>query len=149
MASITLYTVEQAEKTLPLVRRVVADIVANFRKYESVRMERFKLGEKLNPGSEQEEAAFALENKLHQLEAEMLRYQSELADLGVELKDFRVGLIDFYSRYKDNLVYLCWKLGESERIEWWHDLHAGFRGRAPITEENRAHFEGRPLATRT
>jgi hypothetical protein len=145
--SIKLYTVEQAEKCLPLVRRIVADIVATFRKYEQIRQERFVLGENLNAGSEAEEKAFALENKLHSFEAEMLRFQSELQDLSVELKDYRIGLVDFYSRYQDNLVYLCWKLGEGDKLEWWHDLHSGFRGRAAITDENRALFEGAPMAT--
>lgn len=28
-------------------------------------------------------------------------------------------------------VYLCWRIGEPD-IMFWHELHAGFRGRQPI-----------------
>lgn len=149
MASMKLYSVEEAERTLPLVRRIVGDVVNTFQKFEQARNERLNLGGKLNPGSGREDQAFALETRMQCLEAELLRYCVELQDLDIELKDYRSGLIDFYSHYQDRLVYLCWKLGEGDRIEWWHDLNAGFRGRAPITAENRSQFEGRPVAART
>jgi len=144
MASIKLFTVEQAERTLPLVRRVVADIVSAYTEHQKTHQERSALGSKINPGSVSEEQAFALERRMHALEAEILRYHEELHEMSVELKDYRTGLIDFYSRYEDRLVFLCWKLDENERLEWWHDLNTGFGGRTPITAANRALFEGHP-----
>ncbi len=54
-----------------------------------------------------------------------------IADIGCELKDLGLGLVDFPS-YRDGiLVYLCWKSGEP-RIEYWHDIDAGFAGRQPL-----------------
>jgi hypothetical protein len=50
---------------------------------------------------------------------------------GVEVKDLERGLCDFPCWRNDRVVYLCWQYGE-ERIEWWHDVEAGFAGRQPL-----------------
>ena len=51
--------------------------------------------------------------------------------IGVEIKDFDRGLCDFPHWRDGRVVYLCWKRGE-DRIEYWHDVDAGFSGRQPI-----------------
>ena len=53
---------------------------------------------------------------------------------GVEVKDLEVGLIDFPTLFRGEEVLLCWRFGE-ERIEQWHGLTEGFRGKRPIDEE--------------
>ena len=57
---------------------------------------------------------------------------SDLEALGVQLKDFGRGLVDFPSLREGRVVLLCWQLGEGDRIEWWHDVEAGFSGRTPL-----------------
>jgi len=57
---------------------------------------------------------------------------TELNDEGVQLKDYTRGLIDFPSMRDSRVVLLCWQLGEPERIEWWHEVEAGFAGRQPL-----------------
>jgi hypothetical protein len=57
------------------------------------------------------------------------RITTELGELGVQLKDYTLGLIDFPSMRDGKVVLLCWQLGEREEIEWWHDTEAGFAGR--------------------
>ncbi len=56
----------------------------------------------------------------------------ELEALGVQLKDFGRGLVDFPSLRDGRVVLLCWQLGEGDQIEWWHDVEAGFSGRTPL-----------------
>lgn len=56
----------------------------------------------------------------------------ELETLGVQLKDFGRGLVDFPCLREGRVVLLCWQLGEGDRIEWWHDVEAGFAGRTPL-----------------
>ena len=60
---------------------------------------------------------------------------SELAALDVELKDPETGLIDFRADRDGRVVYLCWRLGEP-RIDWWHELEAGFAGRQPLARDD-------------
>ncbi len=107
-----LYTVEGARRTLPLVRRIVADIVRT-------------AGEMNRLESPADDEA------LEQLQTRLRKYAAELDELGVELKDPVSGLIDFYWKRGDETVYLCWKHGEEE-LAHWHDLQSGFAGRQPI-----------------
>ena len=63
---------------------------------------------------------------------------AEIEAIGVLVKDLDTGLLDFPCLIEGQTVLLCWKLGES-RIEFWHTLDAGFRGRQPLDER----FESR------
>ncbi len=49
----------------------------------------------------------------------------------VFVKDVNRGLIDFPSIRDGEVVFLCWEFGE-EKIEFWHELEDGYRGRKPV-----------------
>lgn len=55
-------------------------------------------------------------------------------EIGCLVKDLDIGLVDFPTTFNGVEVYLCWKLGEP-RIEFWHGVEEGFRGRKPIDRE--------------
>ncbi len=57
---------------------------------------------------------------------------TDLHELGIELKDYTRGLIDFPSMRGDRVVYLCWQIGDGDEIVWWHETDAGFAGRQPL-----------------
>ena len=58
----------------------------------------------------------------------------EISKMGIEVKDLEYGLIDFPAiRSNGEEVFLCWKLDE-DKIEFWHPLKSGYRGRQPIDE---------------
>ena len=57
---------------------------------------------------------------------------NELEVLGVQLKDFERGLVDFPSLRDGRVVLLCWQIGEGDELEWWHNVEDGFAGRTPI-----------------
>lgn len=63
---------------------------------------------------------------------ELSSQTSELEALGVQVKDYARGLIDFPSLRDGRVVLLCWQMGEGDEIEWWHDLETGFAGRQPL-----------------
>jgi hypothetical protein len=50
---------------------------------------------------------------------------------GAEVKSLEEGLLDFPARRGDEIVLLCWKLGEDE-IHYWHRVDEGFGGRKPL-----------------
>ena len=58
----------------------------------------------------------------------------DIAELGVEVKDADQGLIDFRAQRRGREIFLCWKLGEGDRIAFWHDLDTGFAGRKIIED---------------
>ena len=63
---------------------------------------------------------------------EIGKLTTEIADEGVQLKDYSRGLIDFPAMKGERVILLCWQLGEGDQIEWWHELEAGFAGRQPL-----------------
>ena len=144
MARIKLYTVDEAERTLPLVKRIVRDIMTHYDEHEKRLLERKKLPLTPPAGSGAEERAFQLEREMESNRTEVIRCQGELEIMGIELKDYHVGLLDFYSRYDGRIVFLCWKSDEGDTLSFWHDLQAGFPGRQHITPANRHRFVGMP-----
>ncbi len=67
----------------------------------------------------------------------------EIDSVGVQVKDLESGLLDFPCRVDGELVLLCWRRGES-RIEYWHTLESGFRGRQPLDERFGRGWRERP-----
>ncbi|HEU5351784.1 MAG TPA: DUF2203 domain-containing protein [Terracidiphilus sp.] len=61
---------------------------------------------------------------------------AEIDSIGVQVKDLDAGLLDFPCRVEDQVVLLCWRMGESS-IDYWHTLEAGFKGRQPLDERFR------------
>ncbi len=118
------FTVAQANRALPLVTRIVTDIVrvnADAMKIQS--------GMELTRDSK---IQTQLQKELASKATRMTELIAELNSVGVELKDPAIGLIDFIGRHQGHDVYLCWKLGE-ESIAFWHELQAGVAGRKPIS----------------
>lgn len=133
------FTVEEANRTLPLVNAIVRDIVELFSDIHERRERLARVRqvhgrsrrEESTPYSEElEEIEDAIDRDIERLEA----FCDELRSIGVELKDPSIGLIDFYGKMDGRDVYLCWKLGESE-ISYWHELDAGFAGRQSLLQD--------------
>ena len=61
---------------------------------------------------------------------------AEIDAIGVQVKDLDAGLLDFPCRIDDQVVLLCWRMGEPS-IEYWHTVEAGFQGRQPVDERFR------------
>jgi hypothetical protein len=57
---------------------------------------------------------------------------TEIGELGIQLKDYNRGLIDFPTMRGGRLVLFCWQFGDGDEIQWWHDTDAGFAGRQAL-----------------
>ena len=120
------FSVEEANRSLPLVSRIVRDIVASHRQITSLQGKSgAATAPKKNPPNKELDAAVD----------RLQTFVDELTSIGVELKDYQAGLVDFVGRHQGRDVYLCWKLGETA-ITHWHELHTGFAGRQPISQLN-------------
>jgi len=117
------FTLEQANKALPLVRRVVGDIVEARERATQLQAEL-----EASTGKLHESVQAQLDGTIDRLHV----YLDELTEIGCELKDFQIGLVDFIGRHQGREIYLCWKLGE-EKIGYFHELNAGFAGRMPVS----------------
>ena len=125
-----LFTVEQANRTLPLVRRIVEDIVQQYRFWREKILELDLLASN-GRGDESRSRAEDLEREAQVLAREIDGFKRELEELGMQLKDPRLGLVDFPSEMHGRPVLLCWRLGEQE-VGFWHEVDAGYAGRQPL-----------------
>ncbi len=114
----TLWTPRQANRTLPLVKRIVTDILERGREWRSL--------SKQGSGSGAEE-------RIHFLERELGELMRELERIGCYYKDwgFDMGLIDFPANIEGQSVFLCWRSDEQE-VAWFHPVTEGFAKRQPI-----------------
>jgi hypothetical protein len=138
----TLFTVEQANRTLPLVGRIVADMVRTFERWrEKVReLELASAGKLADRAPDADASRAALEREVQAIAAEIEGFEGELNDLGVRVGDASLGLVDFPCEMGGRLVYLCWQFGEPS-VRYWHERDAGYAGRQPIA--GRARHESR------
>lgn len=125
-----LFRLEEANELIPTVRPIVAAIARHYAAVHARRAEASSAAEAASVagggglaggGHEFCQSLLGLVERTTQLEA-----------LGVQLKDYARGLIDFPSLRDGRVVLLCWLLGEGDRIDWWHEMDAGFAGRQPI-----------------
>jgi hypothetical protein len=119
------FTLEQARRALPLVKRIVADIVAAHAQAVKIQqeVEATPKSKERTPLQEKMETTI---DRLHDL-------VDELTDVGCDLKDYQSGLVDFVGRNEGRDVCLCWKLGE-DTISYWHEIETGFAGRQPVSK---------------
>jgi hypothetical protein len=120
------FTVEQANRTLPLVSRIVSDIVRHYRELSRLQNKRTAL---LDQGHRT--AAKGIERRGSMVVGRLNELIDELGTVGCELKDVQAGLVDFRGRRDGRDILFCWKLGEPQ-VRWWHEVLAGTAGRRPI-----------------
>ena len=131
------FTVAEAERVLPEVQRHLEDALFQKNEYQSAHDElentlsriRMQGGMQVNPV-----AIRNLKSRRDQSVTKLQEAMGAVDELGAQVKDLDIGLIDFLILYQDHEVCLCWKLGE-EGIQFWHGIEEGFRGRKPIDSE--------------
>ncbi len=135
-----LFSVDQANACLPLVRSIVADMVklACDLLERRQRLDQLALGRKLAKGDLYAEELEQMEEELEKDLERLNGFAAELMELGVEPKGAAEGLVDFPCLMDGRLTYLCWKYNEPE-VLYWHELDAGFTGRQPLTANVGSH----------
>ena len=131
------FTVTEAEQLLPEVEVALRDALSQKAAYQSADREledglqriRVSGGSRVNPGP-----FLALRAKRDAATAKLREALDRVDELGAQVKDLDIGLIDFLTRYHGREVCLCWKLGE-HGIRFWHSQEEGFKGRKPIDAE--------------
>lgn len=123
-----IFTLQEANALLPSVKTIVGKIQRAHRSLVAYRDEAKKASEAAEQGGGGMGAGIAYAAVLTELTVQI----GELESLGVQLKDFERGLVDFPSLRDGRVVLLCWQMGEGDELEWWHDVDAGFAGRTPL-----------------
>jgi hypothetical protein len=146
-SDVRLFTLQRANSALPLVRRIMDDIMAEHPQWKDLvsRYELVAAGARPEWGESPE--MLQLRRQIDTLAGRINGYFAELAQVGCEIKDLDQGLVDFNASYQGRLVYLCWQSGE-QAITHWHERDTGFAGRQSITPEFEATVEEEAAAPR-
>jgi len=118
-----IFTPQQADKTLPLVKRIVADILEKGQKLQRALLDK-------------EKGVLPAPSQVSALQDQIEGLMKELEQLGCYYKDwsFDIGLIDFPALIEGEEVLLCWRSDEPD-VRWYHGFEEGFPGRRPIPEK--------------
>lgn len=122
------YTVSRANRALPLVRRIVSDLVQHVSAWgEAVRQVELASHDNVLENRESER----WQRETQRLAGEIEECVRELEELGVEVRALDAGLVDFPGTLDGRDVFFCWMLGEAA-VTHWHERDAGFAGRQPL-----------------
>jgi hypothetical protein len=137
------FTLEEAQSLLPVVESLL-------RRAMEGKLSAEKVGSGLSELARQIYLSGGMKvdvGRVARLKAEMENHLqraresvAEIDAIGVQVKDLDSGLIDFPCRLDDDVVLLCWRVGEPS-IEHWHTMDGGFQGRQPVDER----FRRRPM----
>jgi hypothetical protein len=132
-----VFTLLEAEALLPRVQQFLQTLVEHKREYETAEAELNRINQRI---------ALTGGMSIDRQEVQHIRTRKDsnarsvketldkIQEIGCELKDIEIGLVDFPALYRGQEVYLCWKLGESG-IGFWHHVEDGYRGRRPIDSD--------------
>jgi hypothetical protein len=124
------FTVTEARNLIPRLRKLLARVVAQREVLADLRAEIDLARENAQNNGGSPFGPVYLSHLIKFTEAVQTVQQ-----LGVQVKDFRSGLVDFPHERDGRIVFLCWKPDEDE-IGWWHETDAGFGGRRPLGEDS-------------
>ena len=133
------FTLDEAQSLLPVLESLLKRAIDGKHSAEEAESDLAGLaqriylsgGMRVNPATVAQQRA-ELESHLTKVKESM----AEIDAIGVQVKDLDAGLLDFPFKLEDEVVLLCWKLGESS-IEHWHTVESGFGGRHPVDERFR------------
>ncbi len=117
--AVKYFTPKEAQKTLPLVKQIIRDIINNSFQIRTI-VE--SMGGEIYENAE-----------VKKLAREIDGFIKELEEIGCHYKDwnFSIGLVDFPAIIDGREVYLCWRSDEDE-IKYYHEIDEGFADRKPI-----------------
>jgi hypothetical protein len=127
------FGIDEANELLADVRPLLEQLKADRDRVAELQPEIDK-GRKSNGSAQHAEELAAREGELRQAVRRMQAAVSQIDEWGITLREIGTGLIDFPALASGRPIWLCWRLGEGDTINWWHEVDKGFASRQPLTE---------------
>ena len=133
------FTIDEAQSLLPVLEALLKRAIEGKQAAEKVESELSELARKIYLSGGMKVDAASVVTQRAEIESHLKRVRETIAEIdaiGVQVKDLDTGLLDFPCRLDDQVVLLCWRMGEPA-IEHWHAMDGGFKGRQPVDERFR------------
>lgn len=133
------FTLEEAQSLLPLLESLLKRATDGKRAAQEVETRITELGRRIYLAGGMRVNVGEAGKMRTEMEGHLQRVKESIAEIdaiGVQVKDVDTGLLDFPCRVDDEVVLLCWRLGEAS-IEHWHTIEDGFKGRKPLDDRFR------------
>ena len=142
------FTIDEAQSLLPVLESLLKRAIEGKQLAEEVQAGLSELARRIYLSGGMRVDVSQVIKQRAEVEAHLQRVREsivEIDSIGVQVKDLETGLLDFPCRVDDQVVLLCWRLGEPT-IEHWHTIETGFKDRQPVDERFRRRFThgGRP-----
>ncbi|MGQ0613624.1 MAG: DUF2203 domain-containing protein [Planctomycetaceae bacterium] len=131
MTTERLFTLDEANRHLPLVRSITRDAVRRYRAVKGEIQVLSRLKARLRGGEVVAvEEVHRRDGAIEQNLEELRRLVAELEQLGCRLRDYEKGVVDFPAATMDGdqFVFYCWMSGEPG-VDHWHREEEGFEQR--------------------
>jgi len=141
------FTLDEAQSLLPVLESLLKRAIDGKRFAEEMQDDLSGLAQRIYLSGGMRVNALTVAKQRAEMEAHLKRVRESIAEIdaiGVQVKDLDSGLLDFPCKVDDQVVLLCWRMGEPS-IEHWHTLDAGFQGRQPVDERFRRRANPGPL----
>jgi hypothetical protein len=123
------YTLEEANALIPQVRAVLLQLAVQQRRLEAAHAEMHRqLAGNGDPAASQE--AGRQEQEAAQIGEGIRHLAGMLEEMGIQLRDAEMGLVDFPGEREGRSVWLCWRLADPE-VAFWHGTDEGYATRKP------------------
>lgn len=120
-----IFTPRQATQMLPLVKSIAQDISELTQEIQQTKERLWQLGAiKITRETQQEIYASevsSIKESVDRMDIQLANYRQELIDLGLVIDRIEEGFVDFPAKRRNEAIFLCWKIGESE-VRHWHRL---------------------------
>jgi hypothetical protein len=142
------FTLDEAQSLLPVLESLLKRAMEGKQSAEDVESELSEMARRIYVSGGMRVDVTKVAKLRAEMDADLQLARESIAEIdsiGVQVKDLEGGLLDFPCRLDDQVVLLCWHMGETT-IEYWHTVEAGYQGRQPLDERfrRRSTSGGRP-----
>jgi hypothetical protein len=133
------FTLDEAQSLLPVLESLLKRAIDSKQAAEEVESKLSELGRRIYLSGGMRVNLPDVAGQRAEMEAHLQRVResiSEIDSIGVQVMDLDTGLLDFPFRLDEEIVLLCWRMGETA-IEHWHTVESGFQGRQPVDDRFR------------
>jgi len=129
---VRIFRYDEAEALLPVIGPLIVQLL-EARRELAIGLLELEAAQRMREGTAPGSRAGLHVSHVRGAQMRIVDLVERIQRYGCTVKDVDLGLVDFPALRGEQLVNLCWKMGELS-IGYWHGIDEGFAARKPIAE---------------